>query len=153
MPLARVSRPPTAPVRETTVIRRLKWWILGGIFVALAGFVGFVWFVVLQAGPNDLIAPSETPAGLNIPRTFDDAAMASVELPLVRPDASPVQLSSSYYYRIWIRPIYKSYPIYAPDREPPGYLDWLNQQEPQRVSRRRLLQGAFIKGRMVSRTV
>ncbi len=32
-----------------------------------------------------------------------------------------------------VRPIYKSYPIYAPGREPPGYLDWLKQQEPEIV--------------------
>ncbi len=36
-----------------------------------------------------------------------------------------------FYYRLAIRPIYKSYPIYAPDREPPGYMDWLAQQEPE----------------------
>ena len=29
-----------------------------------------------------------------------------------------------------VRPIYKSYPIYAPGREPAGYIDWLGQQEP-----------------------
>ncbi|MBK9706135.1 MAG: hypothetical protein IPO77_03755 [Acidobacteria bacterium] len=27
--------------------------------------------------------------------------------------------------------IYKSYPIYAPGKEPPGYLEWLKKQEPQ----------------------
>jgi hypothetical protein len=29
------------------------------------------------------------------------------------------------------RPIFKSYPVYAPGHEPPGYFDWLKQQEPQ----------------------
>jgi hypothetical protein len=55
-----------------------------------------------------------------------------VELPPLA-DASPVQMSSEYYYAIGIRPVYKSYPIYAPDREPAGYLDWLKQQEPEVV--------------------
>jgi hypothetical protein len=32
-----------------------------------------------------------------------------------------------------VRPIYKSYPVYAPGKEPPGYLDWLKQQEPEIV--------------------
>ena len=29
-----------------------------------------------------------------------------------------------------MRPIYKSYPIYAPGHEPAGYMDWLKEQEP-----------------------
>jgi hypothetical protein len=29
--------------------------------------------------------------------------------------------------------IYKTYPVYAPAKEPPGYLDWLKQQEPEIV--------------------
>jgi len=57
--------------------------------------------------------------------------MASVEVPLARPDASPVQVTSNYYYGLGIRPIYKSYSVYSPDREPPGYIDRLRQEEPQ----------------------
>src|SRR5678816_4426083 len=34
-------------------------------------------------------------------------------------------------YGIGVRPVFKSYPIYHPDKEPPGYLDWLAQQDPQ----------------------
>jgi hypothetical protein len=34
------------------------------------------------------------------------------------------------YYRIPVRPIYKGYLVYAPGHEPPGYFDWLQQQEP-----------------------
>src|SRR5262249_26931677 len=29
-----------------------------------------------------------------------------------------------------VKPIYKSYPVYAPGREPAGYLEWLEQLEP-----------------------
>ncbi len=29
-----------------------------------------------------------------------------------------------------MRPIYKSYPLYAPGREPAGYIDWVKRQEP-----------------------
>jgi hypothetical protein len=66
-----------------------------------------------------------------IPKVWDDAALASAIVPLADPRATPVQLSSRYYYGIPVRPIYKSYPVYRPDREPPGYIDWLKQQEPQ----------------------
>jgi hypothetical protein len=45
--------------------------------------------------------------------------------------ASPVHVSSDYYYRIPARTIFKSYPVYRPGDEPPGYFDWLKRQEPQ----------------------
>ena len=66
-----------------------------------------------------------------IPKTWDDAAMATLEVPLANPIASPKHASSDYYYKIPVRPIYKSYPIYAPGHEPPGYMDRLAQQEPE----------------------
>jgi hypothetical protein len=68
-----------------------------------------------------------------IPKTWDDEAMLSLELPLADPTASPKHVSSDYYYRIPVRPIYKSYAVYHPDNEPPGYLDFLRKQQPQIV--------------------
>ena len=65
-----------------------------------------------------------------IPRTWDDDAMATLEVPLANPVGSPKHVSADYYYRIPVRPIYKSYPVYAPGHEPPGYMNWLKQQEP-----------------------
>jgi len=65
-----------------------------------------------------------------IPKTWDDAAMATLEVPLADPVGSPKHVSADYYYKMPVRPIYKEYPIYAPDREPPGYLEWLKRQEP-----------------------
>lgn len=59
--------------------------------------------------------------------------MATLEVPLANPVGSPKHVSADYYYGIPVRPIYKSYPVYAPGREPPGYVDWLKQQEPQFV--------------------
>jgi hypothetical protein len=56
--------------------------------------------------------------------------MATLETPLADPIGSPKHVSADYYYRIPVRPIYKQYPIYAPGREPPGYIDWLKRQEP-----------------------
>jgi hypothetical protein len=54
-----------------------------------------------------------------------------MEVPLANPAASPVQISSDYYYRIPAQPIYKGYPVYHPAKEPPGYMDWLRRQKPQ----------------------
>jgi hypothetical protein len=63
--------------------------------------------------------------------TFDDTAMRSMELPLAVADASPVQMSSDTYYRIPIAPIYKSYAVYSPDREPSGYFASLQRRAPE----------------------
>lgn len=67
---------------------------------------------------------------VDVPRTWDDAAMSTLELPLATPAASPKHVSADYYYRIPIRPIYKQYPVYAPGKEPKGYWEWLQNQDP-----------------------
>jgi hypothetical protein len=78
-----------------------------------------------QAQPSG--ARASSPA---IPKTWDDAAMATLEVPLADPIGSPKHVSADYYYKIPVRPIYKQYPVYAPGHEPPGYMGWLKQQEP-----------------------
>ncbi len=59
-------------------------------------------------------------AFLEAPRFWNDAAMAGLEVPLAEPGASPLHAPAEYYYRIPVHPIYRSYPIYHPDREPSG---------------------------------
>ena len=56
--------------------------------------------------------------------------MRDVELPLAA--HIPVHhMPAAYYYRIPVRPNPKTYPIYIPGKEPTGYWEWLQQQEPQ----------------------
>src|SRR4030095_5336524 len=57
-----------------------------------------------------------------IPKTWDTEAINSFQLPLADRKLSTKLISSSYYYSIPVRPIYKSYDVYRPDREPPGYI-------------------------------
>jgi hypothetical protein len=78
-------------------------------------------------------APQGAPSLPAIPRTWDDGALRSTEVPLASPEASPQYIASDYYYRIPVRPIFRSYPVYRPDREPSGYLARLEEQEPQIV--------------------
>ena len=68
-----------------------------------------------------------------IPKMWVDAEMAQLEVPLADAASSPKHVSAEYYYRIPIRQIYKNYPVYAPGKEPPGYLEMLKQQEPEIV--------------------
>jgi hypothetical protein len=77
-----------------------------------------------------LLVEQGTPS---IPVTWDDGAMRRLEVPLARPDASPQYVSADYYYRMSVRPIYRSYPVHHPAHEPAGYLTRLAAEEPQLV--------------------
>src|SRR5262249_3913734 len=67
----------------------------------------------------------------SVPATWDDAAISKLEVPLANPVGSPRHVRADYYYKIPVRPIYKSYPVYAPGVEPAGYMDWLKSREPE----------------------
>jgi hypothetical protein len=69
----------------------------------------------------------------SVPKTWEDRAIASIEVPLAAAASSPTHISSDYYYRMPVRPIYKSYPIYHPAKEPAGYIGQLQRQEPKAV--------------------
>src|SRR5262245_40829190 len=65
-----------------------------------------------------------------VPRTWDEQALAALEVPLAEPSQSAKHIAAADYYRLPVRKIYKSYPSYSPDREPSGYRTWLRAQEP-----------------------
>ena len=67
----------------------------------------------------------------SIPRAWDDSEARSFELPLARADRSPEYPSAKEYYSMAVRPVYRTYPFYAPDKEPPGYWESLQQKEPE----------------------
>src|SRR4029453_11795093 len=66
-----------------------------------------------------------------IPKTWDEKALASLEVPLPNPEFSPKAVPADYYYRIPVRPIHRGYPVYAAGREPAGYFDALKQRDPE----------------------
>src|SRR5512141_2064261 len=76
-------------------------------------------------------AKQQSPISKTIPKTWDDKAINSLQLPLPDPRVSTKFISSSYYYSIPVRPVYKSYEVYRPDREPRGYMDQLKRKAPQ----------------------
>src|SRR5437868_1553883 len=76
---------------------------------------------------------SEADHSPNIPKTFDDEALATMDVPLANAAFSPVHGKPELYYSLRLRPLYKTYTVYAPGKEPAGYMEWLKQQEPQLI--------------------
>jgi hypothetical protein len=97
--------------------------ILAGCAIIVALTAAPRWRTSAQGNGTSKFSPS-------IPRTWDDQVITQLEVPLADPSASPKQITADYYYKIPVRPIYKTYPVYAPGHEPTGYLDWLQSQEP-----------------------
>jgi len=77
------------------------------------------------------IALPAQPFRPEIPRFWDDHEVEQFELPLANARYSPKHLSAAEYYALAVRPIYKTYPVYAPGREPAGYRERLKQLEPE----------------------
>lgn len=75
-------------------------------------------------------APGFRPA---IPKVWDERELETMTLPAAVPGGRILYLTSGDYYRDRVLPIYRSYPVYAPGREPAGYLASLQQQKPQVV--------------------
>lgn len=114
--------PDTSPRLLLTSSRRSPSLVSGLLLVA----AGVVMLAACAALGGDRFRPA-------IPRTWDEAALASCELPLFDPERSPKHVSAEFYYGLPVRPIYRSYPVYHPDREPEGYREWLAQQQPEVV--------------------
>ena len=66
-----------------------------------------------------------------IPKAWDDKEIAQFEMQLEQADRSPSYMAAEEYYALKVRPIYRSYAVYAPGRVPAGYIESLKQKEPE----------------------
>src|SRR4051794_30847861 len=94
------------------IARRYLLYAVGLMIIAAALVKG------LGFGQDESNSGGQRPYAPVIPKTWDEQALRTLELPLASPESSPVQVPASYYYQIPERPIYKSYPVYAPGHEP-----------------------------------
>jgi mono/diheme cytochrome c family protein len=67
---------------------------------------------------------------LRAPRIWDDAALAEWATPVAGLNVRPAVYSSAEYYAVPADNL-RTYPVYLPDREPPGYWEWLKKQKPE----------------------
>ena len=104
-------------------------------FLILILFATAVFLVLMHPGsaqsPKKDLVESPKKEVVEVPRIWDDEEMRSVELPLANEEYTPTFVPADFYYRMSEMRIYKSYPIYVPGKEPPGYIEWLKQQEPE----------------------
>ena len=65
-----------------------------------------------------------------VPKLWDETALSAMTLPAAHPEGQIVYVTSDYFYAMPPTDMYKTYPVYGPDREPAAYLDWLKNREP-----------------------
>jgi hypothetical protein len=85
--------------------------------------IGLVSFLLLALG---LIAHTETRA----PRIWDDRALADWATPLAALKIRPGHYTAAEYYAVPADNL-RTYPVYRPDREPPGYWEELQKKKPE----------------------
>lgn len=80
---------------------------------------------------NFLVAADQTPYRPQIPKTWIQAELEQMDVPVSQPTYSQKTVSPDYYYQIPVALIYKSYPVYAPGRAPAGYMERLKRLPPE----------------------
>jgi hypothetical protein len=67
---------------------------------------------------------------MQAPRIWDDSELEDWATPIAALSLRPAHFSSSQYYSV-PGDNFRTYPVYHPDSEPPGYWDGLQKQKPQ----------------------
>src|SRR5262249_12352871 len=101
------------------------------LWIALA--VASVALLVTHAAGKLLAGDSPAAFRPDIPKAWDDREIDAFQVPLAQHDRSPRYMNAEEYYAQKVRPIYRAYPVYAPGHEPAGYLESLEQKEPEIV--------------------
>jgi len=65
-----------------------------------------------------------------VPRIWDDKALEDWATPIAALGVRPGYFMPAEYYAVPADNL-KTYPVYRPDREPPGYWEWLQKQRPE----------------------
>lgn len=83
----------------------------------------------LLALVSDMVAAS-TSQGVVVPKIWDEKELATWALPVAGLNITPNHYSEAEYYDAPTADL-RTYPVYHPDREPAGYMDWLRSREPK----------------------
>jgi len=69
-------------------------------------------------------------APTRVPRIWDDAALADWATPIAALQIRPGHYSTNEYYAAPAENL-RTYPVYRPDKEPPGYWEELQKKKPE----------------------
>ena len=69
-------------------------------------------------------------SGAGVPPSWSQKDVSTFRLPLAGLGAPPSLISEREYYALPEVNL-RTYPVYVPEREPPNYLKWVEQQDPQ----------------------
>lgn len=113
----------------------LRWLALIGALACLPMLLQAATGAGQPAAAPPAAAPATAPAPTaGIPKVWNEAALQAQDVPLIKPEASARYIvDADFYYRIPVRRLWKSYPVYHPAKEPPAYLDGLDKAEPEEV--------------------
>ena len=81
---------------------------------------------VLTAALSFVVAAQTVPT----PRIWDDTALADWATPVAGLNVRPTHYSSAEYYAARVENL-RTYPVFHPDAEPPGYWDELQKKKPE----------------------
>lgn len=101
--------------------------------------------------PNSQAQKSGAPFSPNIPKVWDEAALAEWETPVAGLNQRPQHISEKEYYALTVENL-RTYPVYLPGREPEGYWEKLQKVGPTPLIKPEKLktESAWIEaGRMV----
>lgn len=71
------------------------------------------------------------PKAITVPKAWDDGELSEWATPLAALGLRPAHFSEAELAKVPIYFYYRSYPVYHPDREPPGYWEWLQSRRPE----------------------
>ena len=66
----------------------------------------------------------------SVPKSWRDSDLVGYRVPLAQLGKPPQMISEHDYYALPESNV-KTYPVYTPDKEPAGYIDWLKNQDPK----------------------
>jgi hypothetical protein len=109
-----------------------------GLVLALLIVAGTAWPQDKRPPDPQSLGAGQTTWAPEIPRVWDQAALADWALPLARLGAPPTHMSTEEYYALPEENL-RSYPVYMPALEPEGYFEEIEAAGPQPLFEREKL--------------
>ena len=87
-----------------------------------------LWVGLVASGTFALILTAQNAS--RVPTIWDDAALQDWATPVAGLNVRPAHYTSAEYYRVPADNL-RTYPVYSPDTEPPGYWEALQKKKPE----------------------